>query len=572
MPGCLGVFEALWNVQAVPLKVRQTSIHVPACAVEAVAYISGVRGLSRDETLRQVLAEHVDRQLELDEPDRVTHISTIMRHPLKPIHPGAAPDPRIRLSMRLPEDLAANARAVALVLPGQTRGGGIADYQARRLTDSVMTAIAAVTPLSDDVLGGLRGCIRHQAAIGLWRLAVAATLTREEQRVIDHARSRVDGHARRVVEILREEDSAWHDQFRVQVVRYLVRHFLIEGADEEMMLYDQRDGQEWAEIRDELERFGLADERFDGFEGWSLNLEGRGGSHVWRLRRRVELEEVCRWLWTTRHHAADEERTLDVRLPRWTLQVPAGWTAVPAAPLDRLPPEARQSVAAGRILLLHTSNPEQWFLWPLDGNDPRGEPFLVSGLADVTAALAGRRSRIPPEGIAELLLVVVEDWLAVDMPVHIAHRSGLIDDDTRDDLIIRAHRETRDRMEEFVQLARSELSPQHVEDLASAMDSPSAFVRIAYREGLPESLAEHLPSDLVVPPVCTWPVTSLAHAIAGHMSTPALTWLARHLLRNLRSLLNSDRMAAWQQGFDNNRHRAVWRETDARPSTCDTET
>ncbi|GHD86782.1 hypothetical protein [Streptomyces naganishii] len=37
------------------------------------------RGASRNETVRQLLAEHVEEQERKDPEDRITHISTVLR-------------------------------------------------------------------------------------------------------------------------------------------------------------------------------------------------------------------------------------------------------------------------------------------------------------------------------------------------------------------------------------------------------------------------------------------------------------------------------------------------------------
>lgn len=571
-------------------KMRQTTVHVPACAVAAVDRIALARGWSRDQAVRQLLAAHVDRQLECDAPDRLTHISTIMRHPLKPIYPDAWPDPRVRLSMRLPEGLAALARDVALVLPGQTQGGGIADYQARRLTDSVMTAIAAVEPLTDELLAGLRGCVRHQAAVGLWRLVVAATLTSEEQRVVLDARDGADDATQRVVELLREEDSAWHDQFRVQVVRHLVRRYLtedltIEGLDRdwldgEEMLYDQRDGQKWAEVRDEFERFGLADEAFDDFNGWGLNVDGRGGAHVWRLQRRVVAEHLCSWLWDSSDEIAIEDRMMVAVVPGWTLQLPNGWTVTPVSRPDRMTPSAQQAVDAGLVLLLQTTSPERWFLWPM-AHDEAGVLQPIPGFADVVAALVMRprrggggartssAKRLPAEGIAELLLVV-DVPSTVEMPVHIAYQAGLIDQGERDETVAAARRTTHERMEEFVRHAQSRLSSGHLDELVEAMNNPTVFRRIAYREGLPVSLRKRLDAMIRVP-THRYAVASLAQAVDDRLSAVGVNWLTKQVLRTYCDVLKTDRIAAWQRALDNNRHRGPWRGVESRPGACDTE-
>lgn len=526
--------------------------------------------ISREEAVRRLLAAHVDRQKRLAPSDRLTHISTILRHPPRPIHPGAGPDLRVQLKVRLPDELATEARRVGLALPGQSRTGGNGDYRARPLTDAIMTAIAAAEPMTDEVLVGLRPCLRHQSAIGLWRLAVAATMTSEEQRILVkwHAQ-RVDADVAdepldRVVEILREERSGWHDQFRFQVARFLVRRFLSEHTDHEAMLYDQRDGFEWARIRGNYEQFGLTDEDFDEFSGWGLNLDGRGAANIWRIRRRAGLEDLCAKLFDDIHDG------IDVTPPGWLLMVPDRWTAAPLSPAT-VAQGAREHVRAGRVLLLSTTNPERRFLWPML-HDDAGEARPVPGLdAVVTAARSGRARRpfrLQPAEIAELMLVssLEEDVhdRTVEMPVHIAHQAGLVTDDERDHIVEAAQEATRDRMRQFLKALGPKTTDRHLRELEAALDSPTHFHRIAFRNGLPTTLANQLSSAFVHQhPIHTITVTSLAQAVADCMPEPALTWLATWFLRDHLTILREDRMQDWQRGMDNNRHRPRFAGTDS---------
>jgi hypothetical protein len=51
-----------------------------------------------------------------------------------------------------------------------------------------MTAIAVREPFADEFLEGLLPLLRHDAALGLWHLAVAATSTVPESAIRDAAR------------------------------------------------------------------------------------------------------------------------------------------------------------------------------------------------------------------------------------------------------------------------------------------------------------------------------------------------------------------------------------------------
>jgi hypothetical protein len=565
--------------------MRQTTIQVPACAVESLHRYRAAHGLSRDGAVRQLLVAHVNRQLEVPERDRLTHVSTIMRHPLRPIHPSAGPDPRVQLSMRLPEEVMSAAKDVGLVLPGQSPHGGNADYRARPLTDSIMTAIAAVEPMTDDLLGGLRPCIRHKAAVGLWRLAVAATMTSEEQRVLLEARDGGDDALRRVVEILRAKDSAWHDQLRTRAVRFLVRRFLTEGSDEEEMLYDQRDelelqgdGLTWAEIRADFEEFGLTDERFDGFERWSLDLDGRGAANVWRVRRKVELEGLSRWLSVV---GSPGPLTRDIEVPGWQLRVPDRWTAVPVENPRVAAPGVRALIESGQVLLLRTANPERGFLWPL-APDEAGVPRPVRGLDTVVAAIetnwahgrGGAAVTMPPAAIAEVLLLdnsANTDDAPVDIPVFIAHRAGLVSEQERDQIIAAARADTRERMARFAAALRPQITDEHLRELKAAMDDEARFFQVARRKGLQPAMVDHL-RTVVTKPVFRLEVVSLAQEVADGLAEPALTWLTNYVLGRYRAALRDDRMQDWQRGMDNNRHRPRFAGTDSRSRRCDTQT
>ncbi|WP_030872358.1 hypothetical protein [Streptomyces sp. NRRL S-37] len=143
----------------------ETNVRIAPCALEALSRIMVRRGTSRDETVRQLLTEHVAWQEQEHPEDRLTHISTVLRYPRPPRWRG---DPRtdVPLRIRAPADLLERARAVCLRLPGQ-HPRAYRDYQGRMLTDAVTTAIARDEPFDDDFLTGLLPLLRHGAALGL---------------------------------------------------------------------------------------------------------------------------------------------------------------------------------------------------------------------------------------------------------------------------------------------------------------------------------------------------------------------------------------------------------------------
>ncbi|MGA6160680.1 hypothetical protein ACPEIC_46060 [Stenotrophomonas sp. NPDC087984] len=100
--------------------------------------------------------------------------------------------PALRLRVRAPHGLLERARAVSLRLPGQ-HPRAYRDYQGRMLTDEVTTAIAVAELFTDDFLTGLLPLLRHGAALGPWRLAVAASSTGPEKaRLVEAEAVRAD--------------------------------------------------------------------------------------------------------------------------------------------------------------------------------------------------------------------------------------------------------------------------------------------------------------------------------------------------------------------------------------------
>jgi hypothetical protein len=265
-------------------------VRVPQAAREALERIARRWRQSLDETMRRLLDEHLAAQEVLDTACRLTHVSTVMRYPL-PLPGRRQPRQGVQLRLRLDAGIADRARDVSLQLPGQHLRGH-RDYQARLLTDAVMTAIARQEPISDEVLDGVMPLLRHGAALGLWRLVTAATSTRSELEVFKRAESsrtaRMAGEpsnqnlwVERVAAALREEDDvAWHAAYRSEAAQFLARRLLPVDADAmENVLFEQ-DSNSWRNL--------LASPPMAGFRGREQSFEGRGGSAVWRAKRRVE--------------------------------------------------------------------------------------------------------------------------------------------------------------------------------------------------------------------------------------------------------------------------------------------
>jgi hypothetical protein len=63
---------------------EETNVRVPASALASLNKVATSRGFSRDETISQLITEHIERQEALDPDDRLTHVATLMRYPPPP--------------------------------------------------------------------------------------------------------------------------------------------------------------------------------------------------------------------------------------------------------------------------------------------------------------------------------------------------------------------------------------------------------------------------------------------------------------------------------------------------------
>lgn len=548
---------------------------------------------SLDETMRRLLDEHLAVQESVDdELERLTHVSTVMRHPL-PLPGRNRPRQGVQLRLRLDEGVADRARAVSLRLPGQYLRGH-RDYQARLLTDAVMTAIARQEPITDEVLDGVMPLLRHGAALGLWRLATAAISTRSELDVYKRAdlshslrmARHPPGPAERIEHVaaaLREEDVAWHAAYRSQAVQFLARKLLPPGAEAmEDILFGQ-DTREWNDLLLDLTYRSEFDDPMTGFQSPRHDFEGRGGSVVWRAERRLEHHETLLWLRRSREAGA-----LTVRVvcpPGWSLRIPDQWQ--PAAfPAGRpLPPIWSAHLDAGRVVDIGGAG--RPLLWPT--TEGPGEKIIPVPRFEIATAAAGRRrleeliemilaELVDPtlfdDAEAELTAPSDADLLSADsdadfdlndefapdwdmgewetrpvaMTAHRAFNLGLIDEAERDAAVDQARLATQEQMQHVIASLIGE-DDQLCSDLRTAMDEPYRFAALARRAKQYLSITTSS---------WTWPVASLAAALADDaVPARAVEYLAqlmglRYKRRLERSMEQAARAAFDRYGYDAN--------------------
>jgi hypothetical protein len=384
---------------------QETNVRLPACAVEALGRIKVRRGVSRDKVLRQILYEHVLEQEARTPDDRLTHISTMLRYPASPLRGQPRTDVRMRL--RADPDMLERARAVSLRLPGQARRA-YRDYQARLLTDAVMTAIAVREPFTDEFLEDLLPLLRHRAVLGFWGLVVAVSSTAAELAVCDKAEairaelgpgrasSPPEDRLLLVEEALAEE--SWHAPGRFMIATNLARRGLRGPHAEqvERMLYEQ--SKDWNRARLRMRWSRDKSDWFEGVQGadWS----GRGGAAVWRAERRVELGGLESWL--TSRSRVDGPRSRVMVPPGWSIEIPAGWEALVLPANGEVPAQLRKWVDAGRVMLIATPSWSTQVLWPL-------KPGYAAPVRGAEPLVAIARS-LPPEQVIQFVEAILVEW------------------------------------------------------------------------------------------------------------------------------------------------------------------
>lgn len=534
---------------------HETNVRVLPCVLDALGRIAGQRGVSRDEAVRQVLAEHVTEQEKRQPEDRLTHISTVLRHP----QPAGRGQERVdrTLRLRLPGGLADRARAVSLQLPGQYPRAH-KDYVARPLTDAVVTAIAVHAPFTDHVLAGLLPLLRHNAALGLWQLAVAVTSTRPELAIQDkaeHLRIRPSGtltpHEKRLLLIAEQLDEqvAWHASFRFTVAANLARAYLsgTDAAANENMLYEQ--GEEWNEIRLDLRHDRHKERWFTGAAGWDAS--GRGSTAVWRASRKVDLGDFTEWLLTLDGHTPNSRL---VPYPGWSVRVPAGWATHVVPHGHDLPQQFAQWAAAGQVMVLPLGGRQ--VVWPVRP----GHHLPVPGVEPLAAVARTLR----PHDLTEFVEAILIEW-------------GTQPYDTEDGVWLDEH----DDVDPYDAMVEAELqTPQLWLPVDQAFEF--GFIDAEQRRTAKAAAREHnrtLPryktddEPVVAAPVPTldpdfrlfvtrrrtgrtakamwqWPRGSVAQEVFAGTSPAIIEWLADRALWMARLTVHAAMEQAWHDGFD----------------------
>lgn len=530
-------------------------MRLPRCALDALVTIAARLEVSRDEAVRQVLDEHLTQQETREPDDRLTHICAVLRYPAPP---RWRRDPRTDrpLRLRLASGVTERARAVSLRLPGQSQRAH-RDYQARLLTDAVLTAIAVQEPFTDEFLDGLMPLLRHRAAVGLWQLAVAATSTAPENAIRDaaeEARSQIGEAATpskaEVVAVRKrlllvaealDEEVAWHSPARFTVAVNVARDKLSGGNAQanEQILYEQRS--EWEEIRQDL--------RHSSDKAWlwqgapvSYDWSGRGGAAVWRAHRRVEQQDFEYWLMRRSRANSPVERHL--RPPGWLIRTPDTWFSYVLPNANAEVSEPFSTWVAARQLLTFPTQDKQVF-WPLipAAGRPGWEP--VPGIEPVITAARGLRSH-QISGFIEAVLV---DWGSddaehrefagqLDIPASKAFDFGFIDADQRRRAMTEAREATLQRMRDIID---REHEHSFRAELTAAMGNTRLFAQVASRRRI---------GFRSVKATWEWPWRSLANEVRTGTRADAVEWLAGWFYRTCNWMLQVSMDRAWHAGFD----------------------
>lgn len=546
---------------AVHPKTTETNVRLPPCAFDALATVVTRHGTSRDATVRQLLAEHAERQEQADPGDRLTHISTVLRYPPPP---RWRKDPRQDrpLRLRASPDLLERARAVSLVLPGQYQRA-FRDYQSRALTDAVMTAIAIAEPFTDDFLDGLLPLLHHRAARNLWRLATAGLCTGPERALLEAAvavRETTAGtpapdtdtqHLLAIVTAL-EKDVAWHSPARFQVAANLARELLTGPQADANARLLQEEGEDWNDLYlDTL--YADTDRQAHLQRGTtSYDWSGRGGGAVWRAERQVSLDNLGDWL--TGPIRTDTAEYV-VRPPGWALSRPPGWHAlVPqSAHTGRLPQPYATWVDQGRALAFPYQDRQA--VWPLQRQPDRPGFEPVPGAEALLAAATG----LKPEQVLSYIEALLVDWnhqfdaddepdlrLALDVPVSRAYDFGLISADERQRAMAEARAATLNSMDEVIDLLTDgDRDAEDLQYLREVRGDVRQFAHAASR--LDPSIGARFRTHKAT---WRWPGLSVAGEFLAGTSTDLVQWLATVAHAHSSLIAQQSMRQAWDYAFD----------------------
>ncbi|MEU1424984.1 hypothetical protein [Kitasatospora sp. NPDC005751] len=550
----------------------ETNVRLPFCALAALATVRERWGTSRDETVRQLLTKHVEAQeQELDPGNRRTHISTVLRYPLAP---RWRRDPRRDrpLRLRAPASLLERSRAVSLTLPGQYERAH-RDYQSRTLTDAVMTAIARAEHFTDDFLDDLLPLLRHNAALGLWKLATAATNTKPERnllREVEELRMALecseetpedDGSAQRVLSVAKalENDVAWHSSARHQVMANIARDMLTgpDARANEKLLHGQNT-EDWYDLyQDTLHAAGY---RREGLlrGATSYDWTGRGGTAVWRAYRRVELHDFEAWL-----VAEDTRANRLMTPPGWLIRTPASWHAhtPDQTATGQLPEPYATWAAHGKVLTFPHKSTQ--VVWPLLRRPGRPGWKPVPGIEPLTAAAAG----LLPKEVSGFIEAALIDWnhefedeptprIALDIPADLAHTFGYITAEERRDAKALARATTqRDIDATLDDFKEGGLDGHRLQQLQEVRDRAPEFRRLAVRFGKQiekrRPNGTHIGSQFrVTRATWRWPGHTVIDELLAGVPARQVERLAAQAHRQRGLLLEYSMQEAWKRAFD----------------------
>lgn len=502
-----------------PSRRQQTSVRLSPAAVAALQAITTARGLSRDATIRALLDEYLTLQAGHDEDNLLTHISTALRYPPPPTRRHES-DGRERVAFRLDPGVADRIARFTLRLPGQPARRGPGHYSPRPLSDALAVAIARAHPYVDPGLEDLPQLITHSTAIGLWRLAVAATLTNAEAKVLLTAPESA------VATVLSEEDVAWHAPWRFDVARHLAGKLLV-GTDRSAnlsMLKEQHAG--FRELLHSTMREEWPDSPLlaDCTARPGVDHEGQGGAAVWRAERKLTEMQIARWL-----TCPPAEPQLETLQPGWTVTMPRGWYALPFAHGQVMTAAQRAEVDGNRVLEVVEGSRRA--IWPYQRD---GSPVVRFDLV-ITAG-----SKLTPASLIELALLRTDDVGDPWVPADLAADWGMITLEERDALHARARRNRERVAARGIRGHWRDMTKVHAA-LVKLVDQPENFAHLASQQGVPGGPFQggH-----------TWQITSLADVLTSPATDDQVRWLVHALDRRRtwqleQSMRSASREAYW---------------------------
>lgn len=479
--------------------MEQTNVRLLPVEAAALEAVRAQRRCSRDRAARDLLSAYVATQAKRAPQDRLTHVTSVLRYP--PLPPGRhQPDGRVRVPLRLEPGTSDQIVGLTLRLPGQTSRRGLKHYARSPLAEAICTAVADYHDWEVAGLEGLPKVWTQAAAIGLWRLTVAATLTRPERLAVLGELEDLDTEAEDptvLTELLRNGDLSWHHPWRDEVSLHLARN-LLTGSDEEdhmRMLHEQGDA--FNLLRYDLERTDDLDHPY--LDGAPLRptsgVEGRGGALIWRGRRRLALGTVGSWI------VAGPNAPLVVSPPRARIAHPSDWVGVRLAAGPELSKAVADDLENRRVLLLSADN--QAVVWPysVDTADP------IPWFDLVLQALLKRT----PEEIVELVLLDDPSNRTVFLLADEAHDLGFIDGATRDSLVIEAASKTAGRMATILKRA-AEWDPDDYAELVASKGDVERFFELA---------AKHYERPGIVRPWWPWAADSTVQELTDRKHSRA---------------------------------------------------